>query len=116
MNKKLNKEQAQWLIDRFSTGFGRDNDTFYGIKPSEVRDDAIKIINECTEKEFPEVEMKSGWKDEIVRISIKNLSDYKEYIEIDSTGSSCFFTSSQFKQFVKNCQNIVEWLDEQENN
>jgi len=106
--QKLTKEQADWLIERFSKTYWAQ--TQQGLLDQKTIQD---IITECTEKEFPRFDIKSGWQDEIVTIKQSQLSDDKTYIEIESTGCSSSFTRQQFKAFAYGCNKIVEWLDEQ---
>lgn len=116
--KRLTKEQAQWFIKALDTGAHdviptHDLDaTMLGVNYERAK--FRRIINQCTEKEFPSLEIKSGWKNEIVTVKQAELSDNKTYIEIDSTGCSSSFTAQQFKHFVHSCNKIVEWLNEQE--
>jgi hypothetical protein len=50
--QKLTKEQADWLIERFSkTHWAQD------MKGGLYQGDIRNIINECTEKKFPELHL-----------------------------------------------------------
>lgn len=117
--KKLNKEQAAWLckeVDEVSVGCD-----FYGhpiIGNALYKEDVKCLINECTEKEFPEYNFKP--QDEFWSISLSlfekgEMSDNRVMIQfIDEDKMSINLYPKEFKQFTEGCNKIVEWLKGQE--
>lgn len=109
--KKLTKEQAEFLIDKVDRIFLMEN------KEALFNDKVVKIINECTEKEFPEI-FKShlGCEPDTIRVyhnsSTENDCDCE--IELYTTTKFTHFTNEQFKQFAAGCSKVVEWLEGQE--
>ena len=100
---KLTKEQADWLIKEFN-----DHD----IKSINIVE---KIINQYTEKEFPEVVIELGGGYEIL---IENNNETGIYFATFKDGvakqNTCDLSFKQFKQFTEGCNKIVQWLKEQE--
>lgn len=118
--QRLSKEQADWLIEKLR------NQSFdlYGIHPNSREaskgfsyDAVEKIINQCTEKEFPEINMK--WRSD-------NGADSKEHwvychllggdrfnILLEATMST-YFNKELFEEFTDGCVAITKWLEEQE--
>ena len=52
--KKLTKEQSEFLIGKVDRIFLMEN------KEALFKDKVVKIINECTEQEFPEYNFKTS--------------------------------------------------------
>lgn len=114
---KLSEEQASAIMQAMSK---KRDESYWNalIGPNEFQF-MQKIIDDCTEKKFPSIEMVSGWEyreqKEIVTVRLVNLSDNRDYIEIESDErASVSFTNSKFIEFVAKCQKIVEWIKEQE--
>jgi len=112
--KKLTKEQAEWLIKSLELHMGRvykpdSNSEVVGWKKT------LEIINQCTEKEFPKIDMNVIHPDFPGRQRISaQQAHFDKSICVCVDGLNCFLTSEQFKQFTTGCQRIVEWLQEQE--
>lgn len=108
MNKKLTKEQAYELMSRISG-------VFHSATEHPISLAIQKVIDECTEKEFPELLVRSHVEGEwtkvscwetVKRLHICNNSNRGNQISIE-------FDVEQFKTFTEGCNKIVEWLDEQ---
>lgn len=117
--KKLSKEQAQWLIKRFDDAFGINDSELIGIHAKQVRDGAKQIINQCTEKEFPEqwIHYDNG---DTKFCFTHDESDHPEdppYVIMDAdycgNDEQFKFTYDEFKQFYIACNNIMCWIQEQ---
>ncbi len=97
--QKLTKEQSEWLIKEVN------NHTGYNVNLCEkaLNFSAIeRLINQCTEKEFPELEIESAIK----------ISEGIKCVAMETYGD-IRLSYEQFKQFTEGCNKIVEWLDEQ---
>lgn len=124
--QKLTKEQAEWLNAAMK-------DLYLNNHPNnEAHNFALDmkdIINQCTEKEFPEFKiiMEGSGRHDLIHVTNKagDNEDSREcenviFINVDNgpwdTQSFVMMEWNEFKQFTENCNKIVEWLDEQENN
>lgn len=97
--KKLSKEQADWLIERIN-----NPDNYFVEHPQTACDTLNKIkeiINQYTEKEFPEYKAKH----------INIFLDHNDEVRINIEGQELEFTNKDFKAFAKGCNKIVEYLD-----
>ncbi len=109
--KKLSQEQAEWLIDELinkTNGLGRD----FSVAKSEIKE----IINQCTEKEFPDITIdtsKGGVftvkKEENNIIFTMKPPDYC----MELTSYYIKLPVDTFKRFTERCNKIVEYLYEQ---
>lgn len=108
--QKLSKEQADWVLQKFNV-----THNYLMKKPSEGMFhilDCREIINQCTEKEFPEFEMQIRHEE-----TIKLYADIDEdrTILVGSWESNVSeFSPSQFKQFALGVNEILKWLEEQQ--
>lgn len=114
--KFLSKEQRDWLIEkfretnhmRFKAGTNED------IRHSFILEEDVKqIINQCTEKEFPEFHFLDRNE---VPYSVGHAQFYKMVVisPLNSLDVTLAFRPEEFKQFTAGCNKIVEWLDEQQ--
>ena len=105
---KISKDQADWLIKEVTSHFQDDAGLCVAIS------DVKKLINQCTEKEFPTVELYNAdkvqllriyrHKEDIIRIS-KSLSSEVVWLDLNF---------DEFEQFTQGCVKICDWLQEQE--
>ena len=102
--KKLTKEQSEFLIGKVDRIFLMEN------KEALFKDKVVKIINECTEQEFPEYNFKP--QDEFWSISLSlfekgEMSDNRvRILLIDEDERSINLYPKEFK-----CNKIVECLE-----
>ncbi len=108
---KLTKEQAEWLIERLCSEitYQLNNVPSHQIK---------EIIHQCTEKEFPELQMQT--EDRLIDIQITGREIDDEFnqvcVEISNQDDGHIVIplySKEFKQFTEGCNKIVKWLNEQ---
>lgn len=118
--KKLSKEQAEWLCKKFDEVSVECD--FYGpqVIGSALHEATVKrIINQCTEKEFPDFEFLFERKGELLPSSFIVSLTPQDTLFIclgDDDGNFHHAHSSynEFKQFTEGCNKIVEWIEEQE--
>ena len=113
MKQLLTKDQADWLIKEVTSHFQDDAGLCVAIS------DVKKLINQCTEKEFPRFEMSWKDRDDIendVSIDIEECHSGDEIVMRlkSSIDAYPYFTAPSFMRFVDGCNKIVEWLEEQE--
>ncbi len=104
--QKLSKEQAEWLIEHIRSKYN-----VYCTKCTincNVDTDKYleKVINQCTEKQFPELKVGEG-----PLVYVTNIYKLKK-TSIDTFGITAHLTTDEFKQFVEGCNKIVEYLNE----
>lgn len=116
MNKKLTKAQAEYFFSIFTTTkisyIEKEGRNF--IDAEEV----VAIVNKCTEKEFPIFQ----WicpqdSDVFIKITLACYGDESSEptIRIETfTGYTTLF-ASEFKQLAQGINQIMEWLNEQDN-
>ncbi len=111
---KLTKQQAEWLIEKI-----RNEEDKYtmGCQKCNTRlsiPSVVHVINQCTEKEFPDIDM--AWNrfgiDEA--LYIQQMGDEPYNILLGSKNMSTYFNKEEFKTFTDGCNKIVDWLEEQE--
>lgn len=130
--KKLTTEQAQWLIKEINVklllrclppgecdinrliGEGK-----FCYEPTNI----VEIINQCTEKEFPDIDITwdspsflSSVDNQDQSIKIHFLPNYGFNIILDAHSHRTFFDNKTFKEFADGINEIVKWLEEQEEN
>ena len=110
MTNKLTKDQAVLMIEEFSKAH-KSNDWNGGL----FIGDTIKIINQCTEKEFPHINMHWNRFGIDEALYIQQLGDFPYDILLETRNMSTYFNKEQFKQFTEGCNKIVEWINEQAN-
>lgn len=98
MNKKLTREQVEWLISKFEHWEKK----CISISISMVK----KIIIECTKQQFPKLCMHNAACELIAEIE----HDDENLLAIFVPRS---LTYKQFKTFTQGCIKICEWLEEQ---
>ncbi len=108
--KFLTKEQAEWLIERLR----RFNKLGNEIKADRNLPDNFvafahieRVINQCTEKEFPVLIQKTTTESFSVQLSFE-----PEQIFFGHGAMSCNLTFDQFKAFADGCNKIVGYLNE----
>lgn len=107
---KLTKEQSQWLIKHLSTQSGQlSKDELYD--PMKCihwvdKDRIERIVNQCTEKEFPEFEIDGG--NQGVRVYEGNGT---VIIAVEKE-NECVLDIKEFLQFAEDVATIKEWLDD----
>lgn len=123
MIEKLTKKQKQWLIEKIVDQF--TSHEVFQDQPHYVTlymAIASKVINECTEKEFPEQVINLHDYSQTIVGCIK-LSYYKEYniqqieLRMQTPGKTDSYTTmfiEEFKQFTEGCNKIAGWINEQE--
>ena len=109
--KKLDREQAAWLIEQLDM-YHVHTDCSFICGACEIKYGEVKnVINQCTEKEFPKLEVADVFvemderNDELISISFTNTP---------SSDACWALTQDEFKKFTAGCQAICEWLSEQE--
>lgn len=108
---KLTKVQAYELIEKIQSQqvkAGHIGEECYAISSHYLRE----IINQCTEKEFPEFD--GTWSSPdgqgMLRLEI---SVNKRYIYLKQNDKyQLSMQAKEFKEFTKGCNKIVEWLEE----
>lgn len=111
--KKLTVEQSHWLLEnlsRLKPQCRTDGESW--VKEEKM----VQIINQCTEKPFPELYISQmGCDADAIRIySNKSTENSCECnIELYTITKFTHFTKDEFKQFTEGCNKIVSWLDEQ---
>ncbi len=112
---KLSKGQADWLIEQFQIKWlGND-----ALK-SEVQDSlaltTLKLlINQCTEKEFPEFHGKINGRNDDIMITLNSINEVQVWSNSHGNGDSAWqFTllNGQLKALAAGLNEIVEWLNE----
>lgn len=102
--KKLTPEQADWLIETLNY-FG--NDDLIHITKTNLQE----IINQCTEKEFPEFVMSITAGDKYC-LSFEQFD--KDGIKICCNKAPWLrFSFDEFKKFADGCNRIVQWLEQE---
>ncbi len=114
---KLNKQQAAFLIKNINQHATTEN-----IKYSNFfYDDLIKIINQCTEKEFPEsrtdLHLYTGDVPGCIILSNYGVEEGQRQIELrmktsNKTDSWTTLFVEEFKQFATGVNAITAWLNE----
>lgn len=134
MKPFLTKEQSDWLIKQLNQKAeydlpDEDADSFDafsdGLMAAEER--VKRIINQCTEKKFPELKMLAFApattnmfvdvpKDSKIEI-IPHVVTKEPTLLLTNEGDifGCRFTTNEFKRFTDGCNKIMEYLDEQNN-
>lgn len=119
--QKLTAEQAEWLIQKIQNKQlvlrnldGSMNTLAYCL-------DIKEIINQCTEKEFPNFEMITNNYDDCYMGSIgvclfqrENSIDENKYCLIKTDRMEPLLTFEAFKQFTAGCNEICKWIEGQE--
>ncbi len=108
--EKLTKEQAEWIMQAMGKEFYSQG--MYISGPLETLDNNLDIIRQCTEKEFPAFSVD----DIFVGVDER----HSELIAIWFTttpSSDAYWTldKEQFKAFAAGCNEIVGWIEAQEN-
>ncbi len=119
---KLSKAQAEWLINKLDEGDHgmiqtHDLDaTVGGIMFERAR--LRRLINQCTEKEFPKYIGVADDDDITIVKSVYNRTplriDITSKTNPDNDNDCIYFSIEQFKEFTTGCNKIVEWLYENE--
>ncbi len=123
--QKLTKEQADWLIDRLF------NCRSLVIPPAPIEDVHLnfiktrELINQCTEKQFPEFKLSENELENAFISVSKNVSkegeerdESEEYIFIEvnngalNSKSYIMIDHKQFEEFAARINKIVEYLNE----
>lgn len=112
MKQRLTKEQATHLINELyrmkgeSAGYLAVNDNY------ELRvKDFEKIINQCTEKEFPKFLIRGSFDvmDSLEIALNSTVDDSQIYIN-----GEVVLNHGDFKEFAKHVSEIVKWIEGQE--
>ena len=105
--KKLTKEQSEFLIDKVDRIFLMEN------KEALFNDKIVKIINECTEKEFPVFRFEDECDcDSFVEVRLFCETDNLIGVELPQGYINLY--PHEFKQFTEGCNKIVKWQEGQE--
>jgi hypothetical protein len=122
--KKLSKEQAQRLIEKFDQDF-KQNDYWQCSLPSQKKEFIRKVINQCAEKEFLGFKIKTldAHDDDMIEVTKDmggdGISDKNIFIQIENGGwdnkAFAMLNHEEFRLFAEKCNKIVEWLNDQEN-
>lgn len=113
MNKFLTKEQAEYLIEQLCKTNRRQATECGALVEIQRAEDIKEIIYQCTEPEFPAIEMVvHGTK------IIFTLADgvYTIHLELVDALESAWVRLDYptFKVLAKDINKIVDWIDEQE--
>lgn len=124
--KKLTAEQAQWLIERIQDAHNEE------IKDYKLQNNMNaplfnlgnvmvghikKIINQCTEKEFPVYQwVDPDDSDMFLNIKLNCPGDETSQPVINITTYTGYLNlfASEFKELTNGCVKICDWLREQE--
>lgn len=104
---KLSREQANYL----KTMFVNRGIDYEGEEGAYYESSIEEIINECTEKEFPELEVTDRDRDVLY---VKKHSSDAAVIVIEPSNGWVNLSYQQFKTFAKGVAVINQWIDEQE--
>jgi hypothetical protein len=115
--QKLTKEQRDWLIEgmgRIFPSFANNNVTAEILLKGSLENGAAymlnamtKLIDQCTEKEFPAFEIYSLDKELLFRVYAHD----EEFVRISNYEHWIGIKFEEFKQFTEGCQKICEWLE-----
>lgn len=112
---RLSKEQADWLIDLIKNKFHELAHKNREPYPQEIvyLTEATKIINQCTEKEFPMFNVDAGCEPP----NVKHLTIEKSFCDNclirlhNNEGEPTYhFTKEQFLRFAEGVNKIVDWI------
>ena len=103
--KKLTEEQGIELTNRICNLLCEKQIV------TSVRIAVDELINQCTEKEFPLLEIADIGGD-FITVFDETHGDAK--ITVMANGGTVFLSVEAFRQFTQGCQKIVAWLQEQE--
>ncbi len=113
--EKLTKEQAEGLIEHIKSHYH-----VYcpkcTINCNVASDKYLEtVINQCTEKEFPEFECTYGSN---LELKVSNPFHDKDCIQVDlqqgEDDNSFQFSAKEFEEFARGVNEIIKWLEEQE--
>lgn len=111
--KKLSKEQVEWLKEQFSKTDWRNYE--------DPCDWPAEVLNQCTEKEFPELLMNIDSATKLLRVFTKADPITNQEFIVFMHKTICYdqcdifrFTPEEFKQFAYGVIDIVNWIAEQE--
>lgn len=104
--KKLTKTQAQELIKEVFES--RDKDLDDSDNPWYRFEDFKRIINQCTEKEFPKIRCAFG-----VHCELTFKMPDCNTVGIDYNADDIEFSIEEFKEFANGVNKIVEYLNEE---
>lgn len=106
----LTKEQAEWLIEKLNktpVETIKYNGGDLVLKYFES-DSVLKIINQCTEKPFPELKLDTACNSQ-VNIGKRDLDN--DIMHINIPNEYAYFTPEEFREFVAGCNEVMEWID-----
>lgn len=111
---KLTKKQADCFINNLSQ-YCFMAATKNDVEMSITRENILKLINRCTEKEFPAFNMRllSHNHEESIYMIEQSCLGEKCRIVYGTSRQILHFSLEEFKQFTEGCQKICEWLEEQ---
>lgn len=113
--QKLTKEQAEWLIEKLSCKSYKQ-ETRYGHNECEVNDivemlDIKETINQCTEKEFPDLRIDIS---DHSQIHLNRDTRNNAQVSINVVNEYAYLNAHEFKLLTEGCVKICAWLKEQE--
>ncbi len=114
---KLSKAQADWLINAI-----KNNKSCTGYTPELgffiVAEALEKLINQCTEKEFPKFKLKSEDGDILIMLDASIFDDKFNAVSFlfsnkHESAVHGLLYPEEFQSFTDGCIEICRWLDEQ---
>ncbi len=103
---KLTKDQAEWLLQKITKEATRVGCGLNGRGEYFSIDETELVINQCTEKEFPEYITDS------VKLRTDNKFDFPVVMTMPAMHHH--FELQEFKKFTDGCNEIMKWLEGQE--
>ncbi len=110
--KKLNKEQANWLIEVMKRQ--RNEPYWKALIGSNEFAFMEAALNQCTEKEFPIFTISLDNRGQDIYIAPYGAMDGRIEMQIsfDNTITQSIFYTEEFIEFTQGCNKIVEYLNE----